>query len=254
MTQVRPAEPTAETTRLPAWFTRRPMAAVLGLTAADLALSALSGLAAKALLPGVRADFVALCVMTAALVAALTAWRAWRFAGFNRPAAWRNLGLLLVPALVTVALPVLGGLHAQDAGAVGFLVLGYALTGMYEEGFSRGLVLGLLRGAGPARAAAISGLLFALLHASNVVHRPVGIVLAQMVGAACDGFAFGVLRLRTGSVWPVAALHALHDLLLHVSNFPLIPLNVAQDVLLLAYGLWLLRGARRAARPVAAAA
>ena len=36
----------------------------------------------------------------------------------------------------------------------------------------------------------------------------------------------------------------LHDLLLHLSGFPTIPLDVVQDVILLIYGIYLLRGLR----------
>ncbi|GGM22012.1 hypothetical protein GCM10010841_32350 [Deinococcus aerophilus] len=40
-------------------------------------------------------------------------------------------------------------------------------------------------------------------------------------------------------------LHALHDFTLRYSNFPLIPLNVAQDIVLLGFAWVLLRGMRR---------
>ena len=81
----------------------------------------------------------------------------------------------------------------------------------------------------------------------NVFFRDsAAVVVAQAVGAACFGIGYGALRLRTGSVWPLMALHLLTDLLPQLGRLPKIPIFVAQDVVLLGYALFLLRGRSRA--------
>jgi membrane protease YdiL (CAAX protease family) len=80
------------------------------------------------------------------------------------------------------------------------------------------------------------------------------VVFSQMIGAACFGIAFGALRLRTNTIWPLVALHMLSDLLLHFSALPTIPLEVVKDVILLAYAVYLLRDRRALAEPDGAGA
>lgn len=55
------------------------------------------------------------------------------------------------------------------------------------------------------------------MHLANAIIRgSVGISIAQAVGAASEGVAFGALRWRTNTIWPLMVLHALHDTLLQV--------------------------------------
>ena len=83
----------------------------------------------------------------------------------------------------------------------------------------------------------------------NVVNRDsVAIVLAQSVGAFAFAVGYGALRLRTNTIVPLMALHFGHDLVLQLTNLPLIPVDVAQDVILLGYGIWILRAIRREAQ------
>lgn len=155
-----------------------------------------------------------------------------------------KLRLLWVPAVVAIVLPLLGSFTEAPTGLIVYLTIGYLITGFMEEAWVRGLMLRVLQPVGPVRAVLISALLFALLHMTNFLFRNPAIVLAQMVGAFCFGLAFGALRLRTNTIWFLVALHMLHDLLLHLSGFPTIPLDVVQDVILLIYGIYLLRGLR----------
>ncbi|WP_425451133.1 hypothetical protein [Deinococcus yavapaiensis] len=53
--------------------------------------------------------------------------------------------------------------------------------------------------------------------------------------------------MRTRSLWPAMLVHALHDFTLHFTTFPVIALNVFQDVVLPAYALVVLRGVPQAA-------
>jgi hypothetical protein len=67
------------------------------------------------------------------------------------------------------------------------------------------------------------------------------IVLAQSVGAFCDGAGFAAIRLRTNTIWPLIILHMLHDLLLKFTRLPAIPLGVVQVTILMIYGFYILR-------------
>ena len=232
---------------------RQPVRAALLLTAANLLIATLVGRATQLFAPHLPASLVALCVLTlitAALVGAL-GWR--REIGLTPPGHWRQLPLLIVPAALVLIAPFLRGVKWLPADTLVYLAVGYALTGLYEELWSRGVILRLLRPGGEVRAALLSAALFGALHLGNLLYRPPAVTLAQMVGAICFGVAYAALRLRTRTLWFLMLLHALHDLTLRLSNFPLIPLDVVQDVILLFYGLFLLRGLpqRRAHDPVA---
>lgn len=237
------------TTTMKARLERFPIVSAVILFALDLLLGAVSGILAKALLPEADPAFVAMCVLAVAIAGLLTLLRWWREAGFNGRSQWRELRLLWLPAFVAIVLPLFGGFKEVDPRLVIYLTIGYLITGFMEEAWVRGLILRVLQPVGPVRAVLISALLFALLHVTNFLFRDPAIVLAQMVGAFCFGVAFGALRLRTNTIWFLIALHMLHDLLLHLSGFPTIPLNVVQDVILLIYGIYLLRGLRQGMQP-----
>jgi membrane protease YdiL (CAAX protease family) len=180
-----------------------------------------------------------LCLVAGAIVAA-AGW--WRLVGFTLPRDWRNPALLILPAAITL-LPLAMGLKPVDSGLLGFLVLGYVLTGFAEETMFRGVIPLLLRGRRPWQMAAIASVLFGLAHLGNILIRGEPAVIAsQAVGAACFGFGYVAVRMRTNTIVPLIATHLLTDLFLQLGNLPLIPVAVAQDVILLGYGIWLLRG------------
>jgi len=223
---------------------RRRTITAVALAAAYLGLNIGGFLITARLLPDAPSQtraLVVLAVVTVLLLAYLAGARAWRQVGLRAVGRRTGWGLLALP-LVLVLLPLAGGLKSIEPAALGVLVLGYALTGFTEETFFRGLVLGQLRPSGATRAVLLSALLFGLVHLGNVFVRPsVALVAAQAVGAFCFGVAYGALRLRLESLWPLIALHGLHDLLLQLGGLPLIPTDVFQDVVLLVYGVYLLR-------------
>lgn len=220
---------------------RRPVLSAVLITVVYIVLAAVAGAAAMALLPQFQPEFIALAVMSLLVAAALSALRWWREAGFNGPAAWRDLRTLILPVVVFGLLPLVGGFNWLGWPTTAYLLAAYALTGFMEEGLMRGMVLHVLRPIGPVRAVLLSAVLFALLHVGNVLYRNPMIVLAQMVGAFCDGVGLGALRLRTNTIWGVVAIHGLHDLMLRYSRFPTIPLDVVEVTIMLLYGLWLMR-------------
>lgn len=232
--------------RLLAFFRRRPVVAAISLVLADAVVVIVAGIVGNLTLPADSQwpDFVAMCAGVLFLVAGLTALGWWRTVGFNRPAQWRSMALLALPAAVFVLLPFARGARSLDAGTAAFYVLGYALTGFYEEGFFRGTLMRVLRPLGVTRAVFIGAALFGAAHLVNVLFRNPFIVIAQAIGAFTDGVGLAALRLRTRSLWGVIILHACHDLFLQYTRLPKIPLDVLQDTIMLCYGVYLLRGLR----------
>jgi uncharacterized protein len=230
--------------RLFDFFARHPVASALGIWIADLIIVDCVTLVAKSALPWIQPpDFLSLCVDTVVIGAVVLAlgWR--RVVGFNGPAQWREPRLLILPALVVLVVPLLAGFKAIDPATTAYLVLAYVLTGLREETLYRGLILRVLGPIGPARAAILTAVLFGSAHLSNLLVRanPM-IVFAQVIGAFCDGLALGAIRLRSNTLWFPIAIHFVHDLVLNnFTRFPLIPLDVAQDTVLLIYGIYLLR-------------
>ena len=229
-----------------AFFERRPLISAVVIFLADLALILIVGAAAKALgAEGMNAGFVALCVESVLLVLVLAALRWWRAAGFNRPSEWRELKLLWVPTGLFVVLPLVVGLHVVAPATAAYLVVAYALTGFAEEGLYRGVLLRVLGPLGARRAVLLSAVFFGASHLVNLMFRSNPfLVFAQAVGAFSMGVGFGALRLRTNTIWPLIFLHGSEDLLLRFTRLPPIPLNVFQSVVMLVYGVYLLRNMR----------
>ncbi|HEU5038924.1 MAG TPA: CPBP family intramembrane glutamic endopeptidase [Nocardioides sp.] len=223
----------------------------LGLWAAVMVVTAGGGLLTRTYLPDVDGTVRALLVVEVLFALALLAaplLGSWRQLGVNRPAEWRHRALLVLPLVVAVS-PLALGVRSVGADVLLVLVVGYALTGVVEELVWRGMALRLLAPLGTGRAVVAGAALFGAAHLANVFFRDsTGLVLAQAWGAFCFGLAYGAVRVRTGTIVPLMALHALTDLAAAVGNLPRIPVLVAEDVVLLAYGMALL--ARR--RPLAA--
>jgi membrane protease YdiL (CAAX protease family) len=234
-------------------FEEYPVASAVLIFAAMLALGLIVGAVATMVVPtqAQLPDFVTECVMVVVVVALITALGWWRTIGCNRPAEWRQLHLLWLPAILVLVLPFLKGARPVSAGMLAFWVAGYAMTGFREEALYRGVILRVLRPSGTVQAVLLSALLFGLNHANNFLFRNPFIVLAQIVGAICFGVAYAALRVRTNTIWFLMLLHGLHDLTLKLTAFPAIPLDVVQDVILLGYGLYLIRSHRvlEAAQP-----
>lgn len=186
--------------------------------------------------------FVIALISIVAAVALVAGGRAGAMGVWAKPRAAR---LLVLPAALTL-LPFAGGFAVPGAGLLAVLLLGEALTGFAEELVFRGFILDWLAARGPRAAATISAVIFGATHLPNILIRhQVGPILGQAVGAACFGFGYAALRHRTGSLWPLMVLHFATDLFLRLGGLPVIPVAVAQDVVLLGYGLWLFRDAGR---------
>jgi uncharacterized protein len=223
-------------------FRRRPVFSALIIFLADAILSLVITQLLGPLVPaGIQGDFFTLIVLVILTVAALTALGWWGEVGFNSPSQWRSLGLLVIPLLMVVVLPLVRGAQSLALGTALYYVAGYALTALHEEVIFRGMILRILGPAGRTRAIWMSALLFGLAHAANLfVRSNPFLVLAQMVGAGTGGVGMAALRFKTNTIWTVMALHFFEDLLLHYTNLPAIPVNVAQSVVLFFVGLYIL--------------
>jgi membrane protease YdiL (CAAX protease family) len=225
----------------PALFTQHPVLSVVIISVAEMLATLGMTMAARAIFPQLQPEFVVLIGLSVLVALTLTLLRWWKVSGFNPPAAWREVHLVLIPLLIVLGLPFLRGVKTSDWGTFFYLLVGYVLTGFMEEGLMRGVVLRVLGPLGVRRSVLISSALFALLHLTNVLFRNPFIVLAQMVGAFVHGIGLSAIRLRTNTIWFVVILHALHDLCLQYANFPSIPLDVVQVTLMMIYGVYLLR-------------
>ncbi|WP_395658479.1 CPBP family intramembrane glutamic endopeptidase [Nocardioides sp.] len=221
----------------------RALARGLCLWLAVMVVTAGGGLLTRTYLPGVDGTVRALLVVEVLFALALLAAPfvgSWRELGVNRRAEWRHTGLLVVPLVVAVS-PLVLGFRSVGTDLLLVLVVGYVLTGVTEELVWRGFALRLLAPLGTTRAVVVGAALFGTAHLANVFFRDsTGLVLAQAWGAFCFGLAYGALRVRTDTIVPLMALHALTDLAAAVGNVPKIPVLVAEDVVLLAYGVALL--------------
>lgn len=223
---------------------RRDLGWAIALTIIWAAVTIGLDLILRAAVPGIDvriASLVIVAAVTIAVAAGVTWARWWREVGYTPASSWRETSWLVVALLIALA-PLAAGLRPIDPGTYVVLIAGYALTGFAEETMFRGVVVKLLERRRPIAIAAITALLFGLVHLSNIVIRgEVAVTVAQAVGAAAFGFGFAALRLRTNSILPLVAIHAVHDLVLQMTALPLIPTAVVQDIMLFAIGLWLLR-------------
>ena len=223
----------------------RPRRIAVALGAANIAVTVVGALAVGALFPH-ASEWVSrlsvVLVLGAAVTALLAATRGWDVAGFRTGV--RQPRLLILPAAIALA-PLAGGVDLPGARALTVFVVGYAVTGFFEEALFRGLILGVLRPLGVWPAVWISSALFATAHLPNMLFgQAPAVTVAQAVGTFCFGVGYAAARLRTGSIWPLMALHFLTDLLLRIGALPTgahWAVMVGGDTLLLVYGVVLLR-------------
>jgi membrane protease YdiL (CAAX protease family) len=225
----------------------RPRSVAVLLAVAWAVVTVAGALVLQALAPswsGTARALAVSIVLAVGVAVLLTCLRWWGPAGFNRPRHWHALRLLALPA-VLVVVPVVTGFKAVAPGLLAMILVGEALIGFMEEAYFRGIILRILRSTGALPAVLLSSALFGAVHLGNVFFRDsTALVVAQAVGAFCFGVGYAALRLRTGTLWPLIVLHVLSNVFAAVGALPTIPILVGQDVVLLVYGLLLVRGLR----------
>jgi CAAX protease family protein len=228
----------------------RPMVTVVVLEVIYDALVVVGALALSRLLPalpgysvrGPSQSLVLVLVSAVLLLAIVAMFRWWLLAGFT--SRWRRLRLYWLPVLLLLV-PFVGGIRPLPSSALGTLVIAYVATAVFEEGLWRGVMVGLLRPTGVWKAVFISSVLFGLGHLGNGALRGISpLIAAQAFGAAVQGIGFAALRLRTNTIWPLIALHAVHDFFLQMSTLPIPLVEVPIDTITAVYGIILLRSSR----------
>ncbi|TCV97100.1 hypothetical protein EC912_10195 [Luteibacter rhizovicinus] len=164
-------------------------------------------------------------------------WRPWLTSGasaglgFNRP----ELRFLAMGLLAGIVLPFVGGALTQflagkhevtqavselaDGASVGMRVLLLPIVVMVgplvEEALFRGALLSSLRGRfSVATSIAASALVFGAVHLPDLDWAWYAVPNLTLIGVACAW-----LRVRTGSIWPSFAAHAMNNALASVAWF-----------------------------------
>lgn len=135
----------------------------------------------------------------------------WKAVGFRLPNQGRDLWYFALPLLPAVITLIIGVEVSSLVLLAEFFVI-TLLIGFAEEAIFRGLMLNALKAHGFWRAAIISALLFGLSHALNVLGgKSMAETAAQIFYAVAFGFAFAVLVLKKGILWPLVIVHFLID-------------------------------------------
>jgi uncharacterized protein len=258
----------------PSWshfrFTNALLFSIAFLTIFD-ALFLGSGFLAQALAPGAPAFAFTDAGEAAGLilsVAILVRKRWFRKVGFNGKKEWRDLRVLWV--LVVVAGFLLVSLGVLATSVTGQFLIALALStvliGFSEESAFRGVVLQSMLTPYTARKAVVmSALFFGVLHFNLLIQAGVKASLADTLVAVTFAFLTGIglasFRLRTYTIWPLVAFHAVADLpglviistidssnglsVLYRLNLSTVVGEMSIGLILAAYGLFLIRDPSR---------
>ncbi len=155
---------------------------------------------------------------------------------------WRtkNTFLIIIPFYFVLAGPIQYMLldyefDAIQATEVLVLFLSMLSVGFSEELVFRGFILPhLIAGTNPSHSLvapiSISALLFGVLHFLNLLSADSDVmtVFAQVIYASMFGVAFGIILLRTGSIFPLGLLHGLINFSSNIHDLPggLEPANI----------------------------
>lgn len=223
---------------------RRP---ILSCALATLALIVLLGAAGTALFltgnSAISPVAVVFAPVAITLVIVIARARAFRPLGFRAPQpGWKLAALPAVLVLGMTAVSV-GWVNTVPLATV-WAVLGLVvLVAFVEETLFRSVFVTLLGCARPVRAVLVSSLLFACAHAVNLMAgQDAATTVVQIVFAFAFGTFAAAFFLRTKSIWPMIAFHALFDAigLLGAQPTP-VAVDAASAVILLFAAVWLLR-------------
>lgn len=134
--------------------------------------------------------------------------RSWRAVGLGAPTTWT----FALPLLVLPVINLARGFHA-DLGLTATLAVASLLVGLNEELWFRGLILRALAPKGLNWAVWGSAVLFGLLHLLNgLAGQDLLVTLIQIAYAFVIGLCYALVRLKSGSIWPLILIHAATDL------------------------------------------
>lgn len=244
-------------TRLAAWAERRPLLFALAIMASLVIFSILTQAFVSPLIDLIGLDMInvlaSVVVFTAFAVLTLT-MRWWREVGFRAPSSGSAWTLLILPLIVAASLQ--NGITVTAPKEVLIVLAAAVLTGLLEEVIFRGLILRAFLPKGVTKAVVYSTILFSLFHLLNLIAgEPLLVTLVQLGVAISTAVFMSAITLRSGSLWPAILYHAVHDFVIWMGQgglqMPTEPsttwkiIMVAGQVVLLIYGLILLRGAKK---------
>lgn len=132
--------------------------------------------------------------------------------GFVKPVirnSWMVCIPLIYPGITFVNELNLGCLNAFLPALLSVLLIFTA--GLMEEVLFRGVIQGYIAsrysGKSPGNICLISALLFAIVHLTNLQYSDLDGVLQQVVYAFIMGLLFGILLIRTKSIWLLGFVH-----------------------------------------------
>jgi uncharacterized protein len=184
-------------------------------------------------------------VLTIIAVILLSVMGWWRVVGFRRPDQPSDLLYFIVPFLPAVV-SLVAGVEIKNVLLLTQLLLFTLMVGFAEEAIFRGLMLTALKPKGVWTAAIVTSLLFGLSHSLNVLSGKNLIdIVTQILYALAIGFAFAVLVLKKGILYPLVLAHFLIDFTAMIGKTDFSPvlnsiLGVAITFILGSYGLFVM--------------
>lgn len=231
--------------------------ALVGWMAVTLLVGRLVMQEVRTLPEAVAGGFGGQFVAAALFLLGLAALRGWHGLGLGLPEP-RTLRLAWVPAIyVAVMAAGLAAIGLPPAPVLLIVAVNMALVGFSEELMFRGVLWSGLRSRLAFWPAVVAtSLVFGAVHVLNVFATgDLGLATLQAAAAACSGVLFLALRVRSGSIWPSVAVHAVWNFMLVTLALSVMeefgaPTGDAMEVgfaplllvaPLLLHGLWLLR-------------
>lgn len=171
--------------------------------------------------------------------------RLWSYLGLQKPKKQdRMLGY--VPLIAITLLPLLCGVQAPDSALAAILgVISMCFVSFLEEVIFRGLLFRAMSRSDLKTAVIISSVTFGAGHVVNLLMgAPVFDTMLQLVYASAVGFCYTAVAIVGGSIWPCILSHAIVNCIsvfaVEMSVQMKITIAVAQTVLGIGYGVWLL--------------
>jgi membrane protease YdiL (CAAX protease family) len=137
-------------------------------------------------------------------------------------------------------------------GWIAFYGAALLFTGISEEGFARGIVIPALLRYGKWRAVLTAAMIISAGHITNIFFEEFDLIgwLDKFLATFSFAILYGAIFLKTGNLWPMIALHAIHDYSYLTSGTagPFLTeaihvrLHVAMSLLNAVYGLFVLSG------------
>ena len=231
----------------------RPLLFVIALAVLDAAI----GLPLVAIFKLTGQDILPLRLIIPAVQSIFILWLIW-YLGWTKSSGLTGsvqyVQLLWLPTLAAFAPVFFYGTVEISWGWITFYAAALLFTGISEEGFARGVAIPALMRYGKWGALFISAAIFSAGHITNIFFEEFDLLGWVDKFSATFGFAvlYGAVFLRTGNLWPLILLHAVHDYSYLTSGtagpFVVeaidIRLHMALSVIYAAYGVYILIGAK----------